>query len=88
MKKVIGSSNAVSSAISIAANQQEKITTKQASSINEIATTIEELNTNSKLIHDKAKDVERKSENLISTSINGQKSVTRVLKNLPSYRST
>ena len=79
IKDVIKSSLSVSSEISIAANQQEKITAEQASSINEVAATIEELNTNSDLIHKKAKEVERKSENLIRVSVNGQKSVDKTI---------
>jgi len=79
IKDVIKSSLSVSSEISIAANQQEKITAEQASSINEVAVTIEELNTNSDLIHKKAKEVERKSENLIRVSVNGQKSVDKTI---------
>jgi len=75
IKDVIESSNSVSSEISIAANQQEKITAQQASSINEIAATIEELNTNSKLMHRKAEEVEKKSEKLLLVSLEGQESV-------------
>ena len=76
IKYVIESSDSVSSAISVAVNQQERITAKQASSFNEIAATIEELNTNSKIIHEKAKEVEMGSEDLIRVSLNGQKSVS------------
>jgi len=77
IKDVIKSSHSVSSEISIAADQQEKITAKQACSINEIAATIEELNTNSKLIHKKAEEVDKKSKKLLRVSLDDQKSVNK-----------
>lgn len=75
IKNVIESSGSVSSEISIAANQQEKVASKQAFSINEIATTIEELNTNSKLMHKKAEEVGKRSKELLLVSLDGQRSV-------------
>lgn len=77
IKIVIKSSHAVSSEISIAASQQEKITDRQSHSINEIAVTIEELNTNSKLVHKKAEAVEERSEMLLQVSLDGQESVNK-----------
>ena len=86
IKNVIESSNSVSSEISIAANQQEKITSKEAYSINEIAATIEELNNNSRLIHKKAGEVEERSKKLLQVSIDGQKSVNNSIENFAIIR--
>lgn len=86
IKIIIESSSAVSTEISIAADQQEKTTANQASSINQVATTIEELNATSILVYEKAEVVERKSIELFQVFHEGQKSVNRSIETFVSIR--
>lgn len=77
IRNIIESSRVVSTEIAHAAHQKENSTVEQASSINEIAATIEELNTNSKLIHKKAEEVAKKSQKLLDVSFEGLKTVNK-----------
>jgi len=86
IKTIIESSSAVSTEISIAASQQEKTTANQASSINQVATTIEELNATSKIVYKKAEAVEGKSIELLQSSLEGQNYVNRSIETFASIR--
>jgi methyl-accepting chemotaxis protein len=86
IKTIIESSSAVSTEISIAASQQEKTTANQASSINQVATTIEELNATSKIVYKKAEAVEGKSIELLQGSLEGQNYVNRSIETFASIR--
>ena len=77
IRSIIESSSAASSEIAITASQQEKVTTNQASSINQVATTIEELDTTSTLVCERAEGVEEKSTKLLLVFLEGQKSVNK-----------
>lgn len=75
IKDAINLSNAASREISIAANQQERVTIREASSVSEITTTIEELNSSSKQISGKAENVAQASRDVTNIIRDGQHSV-------------
>lgn len=86
IKTIIESSCTVSTEISIAVSQQEKTTLNQAYSISQVATTIEELNATSKIVHEKAEGVERKSIELLQVSLDGQTSVNMSIETFSGIR--
>jgi len=66
--------------------QQEKIISKEVYSINEIAATFEELNNNSKLIHKKAREIEKRSKKILQISLEGQNSVNNSIEKFATIR--
>ena len=76
IKDAIDLSNSASREISIAANQQEKITTKEASSVSEITATVEELNTSSEQISGKSEKIVQASRDVLKIVSDGQHSVS------------
>jgi len=72
IKDAIDLSNSASREISIVAHQQEKITSKEASSVSEITTTVEELNTSSEQISGEAEKIVQASRDVLKIVSDGQ----------------
>lgn len=86
IKGAIDLSKSASREISVAANQQEKVTIKEASSVNEITTTIEELNSSSKEVSEKAEQVAKKSQDVLKIALDGQHSVDKSIEEFNAIR--
>jgi len=63
--------------ITSAVTQQEQVTSQQASSINQITTTIEELNASSKQVFSKSEFLVQKSKESLSVAQEGQKAIEK-----------
>lgn len=61
--------------ISKAADNQDKITSQQASAVNEITATVEQLNASSKQVNDKAESLAKQSKESLSVAYQGQKEI-------------
>jgi len=86
IKGAIDLSNSASYKIAIAAKQQEKITIQEASSINEITTTVEELNNSSKQVSENADVVAEGSKGVLEIAFDGQDSVNKSIEEFSAIR--
>ena len=77
IKGAIDLSNPISYKISVAADQQEKITIQEASSVSEITATVEELNNASKQVSENAEQIAKRSHDVLKIAFNGQHSVDK-----------
>jgi len=86
IKSAINLSNSASHEISIAANQQEKITIKEASSVSEITATAEELSNSSKQVSERAKQVAEGSQDVLKIAFDGQHSIDKSIEEFNAIR--
>ena len=63
--------------ISSAGDQQDRVTSQQASSVHQITTTIEELSSSSKQVNAKAESLAEQSKEALSVAFEGQKAIDR-----------
>ncbi len=61
--------------ISNAADNQDKITSQQASAVNEVTATIEQLNASSKQVNEKAESLAKQSKESLAVAYQGQKEI-------------
>jgi len=75
MKEVINLASTSAENMTDTARKQESGTSEQASAVNEVTTTVEELNSSSKHVYEKAEQVSQSSKDVLNIASEGQKAV-------------